>query len=343
MREGPLNAPLPAAVSHTLNAAERGFLVRAHEDFAGRMACGLDDDALLREFTLAAHRLPEGLATRLLEFRQHTNVFGTLLLRGVPTGEVAPTPATGDGAAGRAPGQAAVSLTLIMSLLGEVISYADEKSGALIQDIVPVRGQEERQENSGSVFLEFHTEDGFHPHKPDFVGLFCLRQDHGGEAVTATSSIMRAVPGLPRPVVEVLRRPLYRIRLASSFASSRDAVRHGPPQPVLRGGAMAPELCVDFHGTDPLTPEAGEALSVLREAMTRAAVGARLGAGDLVIVDNRTTAHARTAFTPRYDGADRWLQRMFVVADLRASAAVRLPGSRVCLPLSECLPSAAPA
>jgi len=38
-----------------------------------------------------------------------------------------------------------------------------------------------------------------------------------------------------------------------------------------------------------------------------------------VIVDNRVTVHGRTAFRPRYDGADRWLQRTFAVADLRRS------------------------
>jgi L-asparagine oxygenase len=29
--------------------------------------------------------------------------------------------------------------------------------------------------------------------------------------------------------------------------------------------------------------------------------------------------HGRTAFTPRYDGRDRWLQRIFSLRDLRRS------------------------
>ena len=44
-----------------------------------------------------------------------------------------------------------------------------------------------------------------------------------------------------------------------------------------------------------------------------------LAPGDMAILDNRVTAHGRTAFQPRYDGADRWVQRTFVVADLRRS------------------------
>ena len=43
------------------------------------------------------------------------------------------------------------------------------------------------------------------------------------------------------------------------------------------------------------------------------------------MVDNRVTVHGRTAFRPRYDGRDRWLQRTFVAADLRRSREYR-PG-----------------
>jgi L-asparagine oxygenase len=40
-------------------------------------------------------------------------------------------------------------------------------------------------------------------------------------------------------------------------------------------------------------------------------------------VDNRVTVHGRTAFQPRYDGRDRWLQRTFALADLRRSRGYR--------------------
>ena len=31
-----------------------------------------------------------------------------------------------------------------------------------------------------------------------------------------------------------------------------------------------------------------------------------------VVIDNYRTTHARTPFTPRWDGRDRWLHRMYV-------------------------------
>ncbi|MEU7228064.1 TauD/TfdA family dioxygenase [Streptomyces chrestomyceticus] len=84
---------------------------------------------------------------------------------------------------------------------------------------------------------------------------------------------------------------------------------------------------------EPLDETAARAFDELREAMLAVLDGAVLEAGDLIVVDNRTAVHGRTAFRPRYDGQDRWLRRCFAVADLRPSRAVRTPGSQVCAPL----------
>jgi L-asparagine oxygenase len=45
-----------------------------------------------------------------------------------------------------------------------------------------------------------------------------------------------------------------------------------------------------------------------------------------VVIDNSTTVHGRNGFQPRYDGRDRWLQRMFVVRSLRGSLDMLEPG-----------------
>ncbi len=37
----------------------------------------------------------------------------------------------------------------------------------------------------------------------------------------------------------------------------------------------------------------------------------RLAPGDMLLLDNRRTAHARSAFAARFDGRDRWLQRLW--------------------------------
>ncbi|MFF4486639.1 TauD/TfdA family dioxygenase [Streptomyces sp. NPDC001544] len=293
----------------------------------------LDGPDLLADIELAARWLPTRLARALSHFRKAGNAHGTLIVRNVPIDDdLPPTPA--DGVApdwSRLP-LATVAQLAMVSWLGDVIAYADEKSGRLVQDIVPVKGAERRQENSGSVMLELHTEDGFHPFKPDFVTLLCLRADHERRALTTSGAITRALPRLSAECVSTLRRPLFRIRHSSSFGGTgTDAV--SMPLPVLSGPDAEPELIADFHAMEADGEGAARALDELRHAMIAVMVGTVLDAGDLIVVDNRAAVHGRTDFQPRYDGQDRWLRRCFGVLDLRLSRGLRAAGSHVCEPL----------
>lgn len=98
-------------------------------------------------------------------------------------------------------------MALVADLVGSLIGYQDEKGGALIHDVHPVRGEETRIENSGSVAFDFHTENVHHPLRPDFLGLLCLRQDHDAEAATRVASVREAESLLTEEQRRVLRSP----------------------------------------------------------------------------------------------------------------------------------------
>lgn len=322
------------AVATTLTAEENEVLRVVGKELTADLGVDeLDSDRTLQAIELAARNMPQRIAKSLIDFRCNGNDYGTLLLRNLALDhEPAPTPRGGALQRWQQVPQSTLVQLLTMAWLGDVISYADEKDGALVQDIVPRPGAEQLQENSGSVFLEMHTEDGFHPHKPDHLGLLCLRSDHERVALTATASIDRALPRLSSACADLLREPLYRIRCASSFTGA-DEPRYSTAIPVLSGSSQRPDLCADFHAMEGLSEDASWALEQLRRAMTAVLAGAVLEPGDLVVVDNRAAVHARTAFTPRHDGNDRWLRRAFTVSDLRRSRAARIAGSRVCAPL----------
>jgi L-asparagine oxygenase len=322
-----------AEVTIELTADEAEHVRKLGTELLSGYAPGsLDDPGLLSEVEMFGRALPAGVAATLSEFRRSGNDFGTLVVRGIPLDEdLPPTPAAGDADDWRRVGLATVVQLAIVSFLGDVIAYADEKAGRLVQDIIPVRGAEARQENSGSVLLELHTEDGFHPYKPDYLTLLCIRPDQEGVARTVTGAIRRAMALLPAACVEVLRKPLFRIKHASSFLGS--AGGSTDPLAVLSGPLFDPELVTDFHAMEPLDHTAEWALTCLRDAMTTVLAGTVMQAGDLLVVDNRSAVHGRTAFEPRYDGHDRWLRRCFAVADLRRSRAARVAGSHVCAPL----------
>lgn len=292
------------------------------------------DDKLITEAELCSRYIPDRLGRLLIQFRKHSNDNGMLLIRNLPIDHDLPsTPYDGGTSPEKTSYISEYVLLAIMLRLGEPIAYGDEKSGALIQNICPVRGKEEVQENTSSIYLEFHTEDAFHPHRPDFIGLLCLRPDHNHTAATAAASIRRALAMVPSKVQDLLRQPFYRIRLSPSFTTDTNEVMFSQDMPVLSGDALEPDISVDFYGMEATTHPAQLALKTLEDALLKVAVEHKLVTGDLMIVDNRVAVHARTAFQPRYDGQDRWLQRLFVVHDFRSSKASRPQGSHICTSL----------
>ncbi|MCU7728832.1 TauD/TfdA family dioxygenase [Actinoplanes sp. KI2] len=272
--------------------------------------------------TVAAARdawdlLPLELRGPVRRFRRHSGVAGRLVLRGLPIAEhrLGDTPMVA-GSVQREASVPAALLLMVAAGLGDPVAYLPEKSGALVQDVVPVPGQEAVQGNTGSIMLSFHIENAFHDHRPDYVMLLCLRADHERVAGTRTVSIREVLPMLGAETREALARPEFETAAPPSFGAGQAATE---PHAVLMGAPEDPDLLIDFAATRPLTERAAAAIGALGEAFERVSVVANLAPGDLVIVDNRVTAHGRTSFTPRYDGRDRWLQRTFVAANLRRS------------------------
>jgi L-asparagine oxygenase len=336
-----------AAVTVTLTDEEADRVRRLCQRTAVAVeGAALDGERAMTAVALAACDLPPRLVAALAAFRTTGNAYGTLAVANLPIDrDLPPTPPDGYLPDWRDVPVATIAQLAVTAHLGDLIAYADEKRGRLVQDVVPVAGAQRRQENSGTVFLELHTENGFHPYKPDHLSLLCLRPDPDRAGYTLTGAVARVLPRLSRVCLETLRRPLFRIRHSSSFTGAGTA-GYSPTVAVLSGPLEQPELIADFHAMEPLTRGARWAIEELETVLPTVLVGTSLEPGTLLAVDNRAAVHGRTAFTARFDGADRWLRRCFTVADLRRSRGSRAPGSRVCAPLPEVrarLAAAAPA
>jgi L-asparagine oxygenase len=214
-------------------------------------------------------------------------------------------------------------LLTIARRLGQPVGYEPELGGELIQNILPVRGTEARQVSTSSkVDLMFHTEAAFHPHRPRYLVLFCLRGDHDGIARTTLSSIRVVIDLLPEAVRAVLFERRFRTAVDESYLHG--AQNHlGDPVAVLSGDRANPTMVFDADLMVGMDLEAEAALKALAGVTASYHTGVVLTAGDALVVDNNSAVHGRTAFAPRFDGNDRWLQRTFVVADLAPSAAER--------------------
>ncbi|WP_415954486.1 TauD/TfdA family dioxygenase [Streptomyces sp. KLOTTS4A1] len=324
------SAPGAAADSvFRLDEAERAALAESAEALCGIAPGLVDDDRWVAAARRLSSELPSRLRTRLRRFTWDAGTDAMLLLRNLPV-DPATTPPTPSvpGSVQRAATVPAAAAMLIGMAMGEVVAFDKEKSGALVQDVVPVPGMEAFQGNAGSVRLNMHTENAFHALRPDLVGLMCLRNDHENVAKLRVASVRRIVPLLPESVRAVLHEPRFVIAAPASFDMPPGSEQ---PRGVLSGSVEDPDLTVDFSSTTALDDEAADALHLLEKAVERTYQDLLLAPGDLAFVDNRMALHGRSAFEPRYDGADRWLQRVFVHIDHRRSRALRPNGGQVLL------------
>lgn len=277
---------------------------------------GREDVELASHARLLAAELPASMRSQLEAFRDAPPPAGCLLLRGLPVGELPPTPPEPTAPITKSDATE-LRLLAIASVLGEPVGYLPEHGGDVVQNIVPVQSNASRQTSTSSaVKLMFHTEAAFHPHRPRYLLLFCLRGDP--QARTTVASIHAALAHLDEYVIEVLFQPRFRCAVDESYLHGRSNVL-GEPMAVLTGTPLDPTMVFDQDLMVGMDEEAEEALHMLGVALQSHHASVTLEAGDLLVVDNDMVVHGRSPFAARFDGTDRWLQRTFVVTDLAAS------------------------
>lgn len=201
---------------------------------------------------------------------------------------------------------------LLGSMLGTLVGYSDKRKGAIVQNLTPKPGDSEMQSGTGSVFLEWHTDEAFHQSLPDFVLLYCLRGDPDAHTFISLVNLSEIDPNF----LALLKEPAYVIRPDETHLTPGQQLR---APVVLQEGS---NVCVRF---DPLYTQCdsarhAEALEELKNYLIEKAWQVSLRAGQCAIFDNRRTVHARSLFRPRFDGSDRWLQKYSVLVEDRLSA-----------------------
>lgn len=209
----------------------------------------------------------------------------------------------------------------LSGLLGEPIGVRTEKAGRLVHDVIPVAGGSKTQTNQGSeVFLNFHSDithdvvGRYDIANPDFLVLSCVRADHEGVAGTYYADARDVAAALEPAVLETLRSPLFRLNAPGSYTRdvSGDTEVLSDPVPLISGADEYPEIVISANGVRALTSGAQAALDQLQGVCRSVAHSVHLRPGQALLINNRKGVHARSTFTARYDGLDRWLQRSYV-------------------------------
>ncbi|MFD9052842.1 guanitoxin biosynthesis L-enduracididine beta-hydroxylase GntD [Streptomyces zaomyceticus] len=288
----------------------------------------------------AALRLPDGLR-RFLEHFRRTEPAAALVVHGFPIDDeaVGATPGHWDGVS--ASGVAVeheLFLAMCGTALGDPFTFSTLQLGRMVQNLLPIKGDELRQSGHGSeCLLEFHTEDGFHPGRCDYLLLFGVRNHDRVPTIVASVRDVK----LTDDDLDMLRTPKFLIRPDDEHIRQLQERRVGHPAlarmvemqanpmavPVLSGGRDRLYLRIDYPFMECVggDPAAQRALDALMAELERVQQDLVVEQGSLIVVDNYVAVHGRRPFTARHDGTDRWLKRMIVSRDLRKAVGTASP------------------
>ncbi|RAG83173.1 taurine catabolism dioxygenase TauD [Streptacidiphilus pinicola] len=332
---GPTSTHAGRTHSYTLNEAEIDDVLDVVQEFADSGISPVDPD-FYRKFERCDELLPPHLLRFLREFRDDPAAT-VCQVHGFPIDHavVGPTPDHWERPEGlSATLHSDIYLALCGTALGDPFTWATLQYGRMIQDIFPIRGDEKRESGHGSEgFLSFHTDDAFRTDSADYLLLFGIRNTDVVPTFVAAvrdvdlSDWDRKLLSEPRfhivPDDEHIRQ--LELRAPGAPELERAIAMRDRPEPVavLSDAPDNPRVRLDLPfmrviDDDPVTVRALARLRMELDRVRRPLVAA---AGTLLILDNRSVAHARDSFTARYDGTDRWLRKIIVSRDLGADGA----------------------
>ncbi|QTD50143.1 guanitoxin biosynthesis L-enduracididine beta-hydroxylase GntD [Sulfidibacter corallicola] len=304
----------------------------------------VEDPDFLDEVNVIAHELPRRLRHTLHRFKHFEDCYGTCVVGGLPVddGQIGPTPQHWRYRPEVSPTlREEIFFVLCSSILGDAIAWSTQQDGYLMHEVAPIKEHETDQLGfSSQQYLEWHTEDAFHPYRADYLGLMCFRNP------TGTSTTVGSVTDLDledpkfdhlfdshftiKPDESHLEknRALHKVTLAATAQPNGnpdyDEINLMNERPdtiaVLFGDRKSPYMRLDpyFMG-EVASDSAREALDELIEQIESNLKEFVLKPGEIFFADNYRVVHGRTPFKAKYDGRDRWLKRLNIVRDLRKS------------------------
>lgn len=324
---------------YELSQPEKLAIETLLESLSGKYDTGEAQDFVRDVRRIAFSGLPASFL-RFLESFYHNEPAAGFVVTGfeVEDNRVGPTPVHWNRQADRRSTlREELFFMLVGAVLGDVFAWSTLQDGHFIHNVLPIQGQEHEQSGHGSLaLLAWHTEDGFHPYRCDYLGLMGIR-NHDHIPTTFASIDFVDVPARQK---EILYEPRFLLRPDNEHLTQQQRDLYGekynselvaavwsdpPAVAVLFGDPRRPFLRIDpvFMSARAGDAEAEEALRLIVEALDRSLEKLPIDSGVVCFIDNYRAIHGRKAFQPRYDGTDRWLKKMLLTRDVRKSRALR--------------------
>lgn len=271
---------------------------------------------LLLSAAISNGGLSQGQIAQILDFKMFGNPQGFLRLEGMALGDIPPTPKSRSDM--RKSDERSERLLLqATALLGDPIGYVQESGGCIVNNLFPQPTQSRAaSSDSFDTELDLHTENAFHAIQPDYLLLLCLRQDPAAQAITYIASVDHILEHLNYEQQAFFLNEPYNFFSDYGPTEKNQRIDINKHQTVLYGDPNAPFFRFDPQFMVAYSDRAQHSLDALRRIAWDVVEPVRLARGDLLIIDNRRTAHARSPFTAHFDGSDRWMQRTFASCNL---------------------------
>ena len=258
--------------------------------------------------------VPQRIKNELEGFRDRKRA-GAILMRNLPLGNhIPPTPLDPFAKQPILTLRTETFLVLLATIVAEPFSFCEWDAGHMVHNKYPIKSHREVQFGSNAVEFLVHTETPFREFSPDYIALLCVRGDPTGEAQTRLCDVGAVIESLSDKERDVLKEPLF------AFETDNPAIQlrgksYTAPMPIIldRDGDCVFEY---VHDLCAINEEGDEVLTKLKNKVAGTVANIFLNTGELIIIDNSHMVHGRSAYEPRYDGTDRWLQRLLLTSRL---------------------------
>lgn len=298
----------------------------------------IESEKFVEECILQSSHLPYRIRKILFEFRNQKNNPGFLLFKGfqIDDAKISDTPPHWD-TPWTNPNvlREEIFQCLISSGLGDLFGWQTQENGRLLRNIVPIEADKDEQlGGSSNVELLWHIEEAFHPQRADMMTIMCYRNNE--KAGTNVCSLSQM--DIPKEILNILSQPRFTIEPDKSHFLKNNQSRHWKldtehfqkiknfladpiPTAAILGPPEFQRMIIDQAFMSPLPgdKEAEKALDWLHQHMTERKITVEMQSGDILLLDNRRTAHGRTPYKPHYGSRARWLRRGNITADLTKS------------------------
>ncbi|OAE25908.1 hypothetical protein AXG93_2820s1060 [Marchantia polymorpha subsp. ruderalis] len=286
------------------------------------------EDFVIDAAALVQKWLPRDVLRRVTKFNSDASQPSALVIRGLPIDDDLP-PTTAEGAQikvgkymsetwlagiGRVIGQP------FNLRFGPMESLKTGGLGMLFKDILPVLSEEEKVSQNGSAaYLDLHC-DYFQcvqecwVHTLAFIG---IRGDPQLAGRTLLADFREIYKRANSADIELLRaKPItWRFGPRPEQWFSQLIIDGSDDNPHIY---LFDEMVDNFHQVkdlvsgDPDVVAAYRRMKVLGRDLALEHGGVRLEGGDVLLLNQRRVAHGRNGFEAKYDGNDRWLQKLYV-------------------------------